>query len=466
MIESMKTKINWNVFDSGTADQVKAEIAKLPEESGLETRDGWDATPFSRVVSRNSNPEVITVLLKAGAEVNTRYKKGITPLMLAACFNSSGEVITALLKAGAELEARTDDGSTPLMFAAGTQDSSSLEVITTLLKAGAEVNARTDDGSTPLMNAARVNNNAAFITALLKAGANAKAKDEKGKTALDLSKEMKAEWKSRGIHRSRDSVELALVGGGAEHGESSATSNKYQCEKCGEKQHKGIYFGPYSDVEFIDVESGWYDLEEIQEAHSDVTAKIEEGNIYEDKTIAFAKGIDPIAEVQCSSCNEPIPVSLKQTLSDLANTIDRVSPFRGPTLRGRVVSNDHSNMTKGSSLIEGSSCKICNSKLRLTAVIPISVQEVGKESGDLTLGGGFVVGGSNITDDEHMEFTDGSTYSTHQTELDLVYSIQCTNSESVCWYMEYLTGETLEDVLACAMQTEATPVALLPGCRK
>ena len=109
--------VNWKIFESGTPEQVKAEIAKLPKDSGLETRteDGW--TPLMLAAVGNSNPEVITALLKAGAKLEARDEAGWTPLMIAAGFNSNPEVITALLKAGANAKTKSKTGETALDYA-------------------------------------------------------------------------------------------------------------------------------------------------------------------------------------------------------------------------------------------------------------------------------------------------------------------------------------------------------------
>jgi protein DGCR14 len=55
------------------------------------------------------------MLLKAGADVNSRMDNGCTPLFTAA-MNGHEAVLMALLKAGAQMTA-TDDGHTPLMAA-------------------------------------------------------------------------------------------------------------------------------------------------------------------------------------------------------------------------------------------------------------------------------------------------------------------------------------------------------------
>ena len=50
----------------------------------------------------NQNPDAVSMLLKAGADLEASDKNGTTPLMLAAEYNENPEVITALLKAGAD----------------------------------------------------------------------------------------------------------------------------------------------------------------------------------------------------------------------------------------------------------------------------------------------------------------------------------------------------------------------------
>jgi ankyrin repeat protein len=62
--------------------------------------------------ANNTNPEVLTTLLKAGAEVNARKQNGGTALIVAAQYNTNPEVLSVLLKAGADAEAKDNSGKT------------------------------------------------------------------------------------------------------------------------------------------------------------------------------------------------------------------------------------------------------------------------------------------------------------------------------------------------------------------
>jgi ankyrin repeat protein len=156
-------------------------------------------TPLHYAADRNENPEVLTVLLNAGADITARSENGFVPIHQAAG-NKNPEVLTALLEAGADVNHRYDDGSsffgysffagyTPLFFAARHN---SPEVLTALLKAGADVNARGEDGGTPLHLAAENNENPDIITNLLNAGADGTAVNSDGETPFDLAKDNEA----------------------------------------------------------------------------------------------------------------------------------------------------------------------------------------------------------------------------------------------------------------------------------
>ncbi|MBQ9896458.1 MAG: ankyrin repeat domain-containing protein [Synergistaceae bacterium] len=134
--------------------------------------------------------EQIKKEIKLGANVNAKADVNVKPeadrwataLMLSAKYNSDPEVITVLLRAGTDIKAQDYRA---LMSAAGYNKNS--EVIKVLINAGADVNAKNLHGETALMSAAGYNKNPEVIKVLINAGADVNAKDAAGKTALDYA---------------------------------------------------------------------------------------------------------------------------------------------------------------------------------------------------------------------------------------------------------------------------------------
>jgi ankyrin repeat protein len=93
------------------------------------------------------NPEVLQLLIKAGADVSATNDYEMTPLHIA----QFASAVQTLVANGAEVNARARGGMTPLLVqAAEGYDTGSLESMEALLKAGADPNARDDDGETAI----------------------------------------------------------------------------------------------------------------------------------------------------------------------------------------------------------------------------------------------------------------------------------------------------------------------------
>ena len=221
------------VFERNRKNQlgmVKALIAggaSVHERSGL----GGDDTVLHTAAKYATTPEVIHVLLDAGANPVARTKAGITPtchaasnenlavleallavggnvviqssitgwtcLHSAARHNDNPAVIERIIAEGAKLEARNYRGKTPLHAAADYYETA--PAIRVLLKAGANLEARDDEGNTPLHLAAAYEGplrehagDAIKIKALLEAGANPHARNNKGETPWDLAQANKS----------------------------------------------------------------------------------------------------------------------------------------------------------------------------------------------------------------------------------------------------------------------------------
>ena len=128
----------------------------------------WDATLSGTAAD-------VRKAIKAGANVNARDCGGITPLMQAAWKNTDTDVLKVLLEAGADVNARTKDGWTALMWAA--RGNANPDVLKVLIEAGADINAKNNNGDTALMCASRENTNIDVLKMLLYAGTNMNAKD-------------------------------------------------------------------------------------------------------------------------------------------------------------------------------------------------------------------------------------------------------------------------------------------------
>jgi ankyrin repeat protein len=186
---------------TGTPEAVQKAI-QAGANVNTQNEDGW--TVLMEAASHNPNPDVITVLLTSGADINARTKKdGSTALHAAAWNNPHPEAIVALLRGGLDVNAQNNHGTTSLMLAAGNNINPG--VVSALLAAGSDPDAHNKDGWTPL-EAACDNPNPEVMNTILKAGANFNARDKDGQTVL-----------KRAAARSRYPVAIAaLLKGGAD----------------------------------------------------------------------------------------------------------------------------------------------------------------------------------------------------------------------------------------------------------
>ena len=83
-------------------------------------------------------PEIVDLLIRAGANVKAVNRANVTPLTMASIYGNAA-IIDRLLKAGADAKQKGPNGETMLMFAARNGNPQAIQV---LLEAGADVNAR------------------------------------------------------------------------------------------------------------------------------------------------------------------------------------------------------------------------------------------------------------------------------------------------------------------------------------
>ena len=163
------------------------QVIKVLVDAGAEVdmHNGRDETPLQAALgfANRGEPAVIEALLDAGANPNTRDSTDWTPLHTAAVEAEDARVIESLVAAGANLKARTRGtfhrvgGETPLHIAVA--NGAAPAAIVALLEAGADVSARDDAGYTPLHGAKE-----AVVAILLDAGADADARSEPGFSPL------------------------------------------------------------------------------------------------------------------------------------------------------------------------------------------------------------------------------------------------------------------------------------------
>ena len=152
--------------------------AKTPGLLGVAARQG-------------DNPELVGVLLAAGADVNDA---GRSPLHGAA-YSGGPAVIAALVAAGAEVDAKDRRGQTPLHRAIEVKKPAN---VAALIEAGADVHALIQDGDTPLHMVAKwpprlssrednPRRDTLMVLALTAAGADVNARNDHGETPLHVA---------------------------------------------------------------------------------------------------------------------------------------------------------------------------------------------------------------------------------------------------------------------------------------
>lgn len=159
----------------------------------INIRDGYGSTLLAKATRYYAKPEVIELLLTAGAVVSKQD-------LASAAQESPPEVFRLLLDAAKNLELQGDAGGKVLMSATMNRN---IEILETLLTMGVNVNFQDENGQTPLMLAAQ-NRNPNATRILLTAGADANARDKEGKTPL---------MESAYFSASSSAVELLLIAG-------------------------------------------------------------------------------------------------------------------------------------------------------------------------------------------------------------------------------------------------------------
>jgi uncharacterized protein len=136
-----------------------ADVTKMCElfPELINESDSKGFTPLI-IAAYNNQPEVVAILLQAGADSTIGDRNGNTALM-GALFKGYDAIAHKLLDAGADPNVQNEQGATALTFAATFHRN---QLAQRLLQAGADKNIADRFGKTPLDHA-RVQDNEALV---------------------------------------------------------------------------------------------------------------------------------------------------------------------------------------------------------------------------------------------------------------------------------------------------------------
>ncbi|MBP8256729.1 MAG: ankyrin repeat domain-containing protein [Opitutaceae bacterium] len=167
----------------GDVDDVKRHLAWDPKRALGAV--GAKMNPLHQAILRRK-PDLVALLLEAGASPLTPDSSGRSPLHLAVERGDAG-LVAMLLKAGADPSVRDGRGWTPLHHAAAKNQ---LEIARMLLDAPTDPNILSELGGTPLHEAA-ASGSVALAKLLVERGTNPAIRSKPGVTALDIAREYK-----------------------------------------------------------------------------------------------------------------------------------------------------------------------------------------------------------------------------------------------------------------------------------
>jgi len=163
--------------------QESLEQGENPNSKDIEGNAALFLCPFEE----HNSLDIIRLLLKHGADIDTRDDAGNTPMMFVLLTSNPSrepvEIVQLFLDFGSKPNTQNKLGVSPLMMAAlGNKR----EIAKLLLKFGANVNLQTDGGKTALILASMVGGKE-VAELLISAGANLLVKDKENMTAIDYA---------------------------------------------------------------------------------------------------------------------------------------------------------------------------------------------------------------------------------------------------------------------------------------
>lgn len=142
--------MNDSLVDAIRAGDIDA-VDRLASAEAVNAAGAGGTTPLM-LAALLGRHDIAARLIDKGADVNASDERGFTPLFHA-CYDPDEdrghpEVVELLVAAGADREAKIGFGVRPLMYAAGNGEAG---VVTALLRGGADPLARNEVGRTALM---------------------------------------------------------------------------------------------------------------------------------------------------------------------------------------------------------------------------------------------------------------------------------------------------------------------------
>jgi len=163
-------------------DDLAAVVALLPLTVDVNASDKYTNTNALSYAIENHNPNMVNVLLSAGANLNQVNEGGRTPLMY---LNDAAtvEFVRELISRGANVDASDESGETVLSNAVSA---CKIEVVKELINAGGRIDTKDDHNTTILMRAA-LNEDDQVARFLIEAGASIDAENTDGESALTFA---------------------------------------------------------------------------------------------------------------------------------------------------------------------------------------------------------------------------------------------------------------------------------------
>lgn len=135
------------------------------------------------IAAQEGELEVIKLLADAGADVDQKGLVGHTPLRIAAR-NGRTDVVAYFISKGCDINTQGNDGATPLEAAASKGH---MEIVQMLVEKGANINIQDKEGDFALGEAAK-HGFIDVVNYLVSKGADLSLKNQDGNTAEDLAK--------------------------------------------------------------------------------------------------------------------------------------------------------------------------------------------------------------------------------------------------------------------------------------